>query len=141
MSDSSWHQYSREEPAWGCIPWYIPWMPIVGSQINYLSPARLVGRALSQVRTSVSAAAVAAGSLTPVVVWYLRSGHWAVPALMHLELPRFATQIFSRSGLGRSGLSRGSLRLHEPNPPPPLSGSVTVFRSAMLHCHLGGVKS
>ena len=47
-------------------------------------------RPVSQVRKSVSAAAVAAESLTPVVVWSLRSGPWPIPALMDLALPQFA---------------------------------------------------
>ena len=48
----------------------------------------------SQVRKSASAAAIAAESLTPVVVRSLRSGPRAIPALMDLELPRFATPEF-----------------------------------------------
>ena len=46
----------------------------------------------SQVRKSASAAAVAAESLTPVVLRSLHSGPRAIPALMDLALPQFATQ-------------------------------------------------
>ena len=45
----------------------------------------------SRVRKSAPDAAVAAASLTPVVVRSLRSGHRAIPALINLTLPRFAT--------------------------------------------------
>ena len=51
-----------------------------------LSQPRTSRRPSSQVRTSASVAAVAAGSLTPVVVRSLRSSHRAVPATLTLTL-------------------------------------------------------
>ena len=42
----------------------------------------------------MSAAAVAAEFLTPVVVRSFRSGPRAIPALMDLQLPQFATPEF-----------------------------------------------
>ena len=62
-----------------------------GQELDSSSQPSTSRRPGSRVRKSAPAAAVAAASLTPVVVWSLRSSPRAIPALMDLALPRFAT--------------------------------------------------
>ena len=70
----------------------------------------------SQVRKSVSAAAVAAESLTPVVVRSLCSGPRATRALMDLALPQFATPELQ----SKQPRSQWIVTLESPASPAPL---------------------
>ena len=63
-------------------------------------------RPLSQFRITASAAALAAESLTPVVVRSLRSGRRGVPALMDLALPWFAALDFQSKCLRPQWVAR-----------------------------------
>ena len=74
-------------------------------------------RLCSQSRATASVAAVAAGPLTPVIR-SLRSGHQAIPALMDLELPRFATE--DDSGVDRVYRSQWVVTQQSPASPAPL---------------------